>query len=155
MSEIAKYLREMADEAFKLGIDLESNMNAAVSPEQIAIGTKELPFELPPEILELYLWKNGVRLDGKPQEIRMFPRFYFLPFQRCIETTQILISTVGKTHCQWQTSWYALCADLAGDYYAVNAAPGGGAFGRIFSVQEETEPFPAFWSFETMLLSIS
>src|SRR5271154_1617594 len=105
MSEITKHLYEITVAASRLGIDLESNMNPGATPEQIENETKELQFELPSEVLDLYRWKNGARLEGQRRDFRMFPRFYFLPLQRSIETTRILISTVGKTHSQWQKSW--------------------------------------------------
>ncbi len=154
MSKITHHLLEIEVEASKLGVDLAANMNPPSTAGQVAAATKRMGIELPNEILDLYRWKNGVRLNGQPWEIRMFPRFYFLSLERSIETTNLLVATVGEKYSGWQDSWFALCSDLGGDYYAINTARIDETFGRVFSIQEECVPFAAFWSFETMLRSV-
>ncbi len=154
MSAITNHLYEISVAASKLGIDLASNMNPAATPEEIESETKELPFQLPSEVLDLYRWKNGVLLRGQQCETRMVPRFYFMPLQRSVASTRFRISTVGSDYSEWRKSWYSLCEDLAGDHYALEVSRGEESCGRIYSVQGVRDPFPAFWSFEMMLRSI-
>lgn len=154
MSVIIDQLCAISVAASKLGIDLASNMNPAATPGEIKSETKELPFELPSEVLDLYRWKNGVQLRGQGCEPHLLPGFYFMPLQRSVEITRILIGTVGPEYSDWRKSWYSLCEDLAGDHYGLEVSRGEESFGRIYYVQGVRDPFPAFWSFEMMLRSI-
>jgi hypothetical protein len=43
---------------------------------------------------------------------------------------------------------------MAGDYFSIQTCQQSGSYGRIFALQEALDPYPAFWSFATMLLSI-
>jgi cell wall assembly regulator SMI1 len=154
MSAITTYLTQIMDEAHKLGVDIEGNMYPGASIEEIKKATRALPFDLPEDIVELYLWRNGVRLKGQSCEFRIFPRLLFQSINVSVETTRILISSSDEPLVRWRKTWYSLATDLAGDYYALDATRDGQARGRIFAVMEATDPYPAFWSFEAMLLSV-
>jgi cell wall assembly regulator SMI1 len=154
MSTITQYLNEISEECAKLGINLDANMFPGATLAQVAEATRKLQFDLPGEVIELYVWRNGVRLNGQSSEMRIFPRFYLRPLEQSIQTTQTLVSTINEPTSQWRANWFSLFEDLAGDYLAINAVPNDSDFGKIFSVEELVAPFPAFWSMETMLYSI-
>jgi hypothetical protein len=154
MSAIEACLDQIAVEGLKLGIDVKAHMYPGLRPTDIAALVKPLPFKLPPEVIDFYLWQNGVRLEGQTCEIGMFPRLYFPSLARCVETTQILVSTVDRPLSQWKKSWYSLCEDFAGEYYALNSDRQEEVFGRVFAVGTLHNPFPAFWSFQTMVQSV-
>jgi hypothetical protein len=154
MSTITKYLDEIAVECAKLGIDLKRDMLPGITLDRAAKVAKDLQFDLPNEIIELYLWKNGVRLEGQSCENRMIPRFYVRPLEQCVHTTKILISGIHEPNSQWRAKWFSVFEDLAGDYLAINCKAGDIDYGKIFSVEELVEPFPAFLSLEVMLYSV-
>jgi len=153
MSTTTDILEEIADEAKKLGIDVRRNTYPGATQEQLSGALKKLPFRVPLEVLELFTWRNGVRLTGQPGEIRIFPRFVWRSVELSVKATLGLVSASNDPQVRWQRSWFALLTDLFGDYYAVDADISPSSYGRIWSLQDGTDPFPAFWSFETMLVS--
>jgi cell wall assembly regulator SMI1 len=154
LSSIKNYLSEIAIEALKLKIDLESCMFPGATQAYIGSVAKDLPFELPVGILELYYWKNGAKLEARKGETRFFPGFQFLPFERSVMDTRLFLSALPAAEIFWRKSWFSLCSDLAGYYYAVDAGHSDGTFGVVYSIQDLIEPFPAFSSFDAMLHSI-
>ena len=154
MSKITELLNGICGELRNLGINANEFLRPGISAEQIGEVSSVLPFSLPKEVCELYLWRNGSLLEGVTTENRLFPRYIFLSLQRSVSTTKILVSSSAKDESQWSPNWYTLCDDLAGDYYALIATPNDPSCGRIMRVTELVDPFPAFWSFERMLLSI-
>ncbi len=153
MNDVKVILQAIAIEAQKLGSEVEKYMHPAASENEIEKSINELPFDLPPNIVDLYRWRDGVRLNEQDCEFRMFPKFMFRPINIAVETTLTLVGAAADPELQWRDSWYGLATDLMGDYFAVETARGEN-YGRIFSVQQTHDPFPAFWSFITMLQSI-
>ncbi|HWD21488.1 MAG TPA: SMI1/KNR4 family protein [Verrucomicrobiae bacterium] len=152
MSRIIVTLDEIAKEARKMGVDIESNLNPGATEKQMSNSLARLPLALPDEILDLYRWHDGVR-ERRISDARIFPRFLFPSLEDCIDTTKELCSVAGDPEIRWRASWFYLCEDLAGDYYALETNPKV-ASGHIWFVSFGADPFVAFWSFETMLLSI-
>lgn len=130
MNKITVILNEIAQEALRLGINVNSDMNQPTSRENIAFCLKKCPLLLPQEILEVYLWKNGVRLVGQPNEIRIFPNLNILPIEDAATNSAILIGSGNST--TWKSTWFCFCSDLAGDYYACESSAVNAGFGKIY-----------------------
>jgi cell wall assembly regulator SMI1 len=153
MSRIRPMLEEIATRALAIGINCAGNMNPGITLAEAKSVCQDLPYELPQDVIELYLWRNGVRLEGQSFEMRIVPKFYFRSIEVSIETTTAFACRADDPEMQWKPSWFCLCTDLGGDCLSLETNRSE-QFGRIFAVTEIAEPFPAFWSFDTMLLSI-
>ena len=151
MSNIISLLDAINSEAKKLGFDPAANMHSGVTLDRIAEASRELPFELPTEVVEIYRWRNGVKLGGRHGEIRLFPRCYLRSSEESIHATQEFILLANDPLMAWRPSWFRLFDDLCGDCYAIETSRTA-EFGRIFA--KEMGVFPAFWSIETMLTSV-
>lgn len=154
MSEIGTILNSISQQAREIGLDVEAYMNPPAAIGEINRAASTLTFSLPSNVVDFYQWKNGVRLEGQTCEYRMFPRFVFPSLKEAVETTKALVAAADDPEIQWHKSWFALATDLAGDYLAIQAGQESGNYGTIFAIQQAVDPYPAFWSFEAMLLSI-
>ena len=151
MSNIISLLDAINIEAKQLGFDPAANMHPGLTRDQIKEVSRRLPFELPADVIEIYHWRNGVRLEGQHCEYRLFPRYCLRTIEESVQTTQLLISLADDPLIRWRHSWFGLFEDLAGDCLACETNRSG-EFGRIFA--SESEIIPAFWSVETMLTSV-
>lgn len=154
MSRCTEMLDQIAEEAKRIGINVKEHTYPGATQRQIADAVGKLPFQIPPEVLELFLWRNGVRLAGQASEIRIFPRFVWRSIDLSVKTSLKLISASNDPEVRWRKTWYCLATDLAGDYYALDADRAGENYGRIFVITCAADPYPAFWSFEAMLASV-
>lgn len=154
MSDVVSYLNQILEEAEKIGIVAKKHLNPGLSSESIEELVAVLPFSLPRDIAEFYRWHNGMRLDGQKCEFRLLPGKIFEPLEDAIQRTQALLSVAGDPSVRWSQTWYSLCTDLAGDYFAVEADANRSNVGTIMAINVANEPYPAFRSFRTMLLSM-
>jgi len=60
-------------------------LQPGLSKAEIEILAKELPFQLPQEVIELYQWRNGSRIGRESWEFAwVFDRWSFLPLQEAV-----------------------------------------------------------------------
>jgi len=78
---------------------------------------KKLLLEPSAELLELYSWKNGVKItkDIYLDEIQFIPGYHFLSFQDAIST----YNNMKKNH-DWNINWFPFMSNGGGDFYAIN-----------------------------------
>jgi len=155
MSEISSLLDQILRDAEEIGIAAGPYLNAGLSTAKIEELSANLPFRLPPDVVELYRWRNGMRLEGQLCEFRIIPGMVIEPLEDAVLRTNELAAAVDEPFALWKTTWYSLCTNLAGHYLALDVAAIRNDGGKVIAINMESNPYPAFQSFKQMLLSIA
>ncbi|MGV3522667.1 MAG: SMI1/KNR4 family protein [Candidatus Sericytochromatia bacterium] len=123
----------------------------ALTPEQIAKRTRELPFSLSEEVQKLYLWHNGLK-DNAP----LFRNFTFFPLGDAVEEYLLACETAEEmTEAEegpfWKPTWFPLFG-FHGDFLFVDFAPKAGR--SVWSRTGSEAPVRWYDSVERLLLTV-
>jgi cell wall assembly regulator SMI1 len=154
MSHVRSLLLEIANELLLLGVDVSRNLNSGASPVQIQQACEGLPFQLPPEVCDLFMWRNGIKEGDFEGEFRLLPRFCFRTVQESAKTSRQFSKTFGDSDEAWRSSWFYLFNDLAGDFLAYDTDPSLLTGARIIAVRHGLGTHSAFCSLEQMLSGV-
>ena len=150
-------------------------LQSGLTYAQIQEKTKDLPFKLPTEVVELYQWRNGTK-DSEQYTSRFFPAFTFLSLDQAlihynelidfaVESGRILISD-PTTQISWEDNinpneiynpkWFPLFTFQNEDYYLSIGSEQEEVSSVIldFSTQG-SETRPAYESLTKMILAIA
>ena len=152
-----------------------SALQSGLTYSQIQEKTKDLPFKLPTEVIELYQWRNGTQ-DSELDTARFFPAFTFDSLERALINYNELIDFAVKsgqilifnptTNMSWEDNidpndrydpkWFPLFNFQNEDYYLAIGSEKEEVSSVImdFSIQDPTT-YPKYESLTKMMLTIA
>lgn len=103
------------------------------------------------DLVELYLWRNGVpaQTDAPLGKLWMFPGFYFPSLEESFANYLTF-----KKDPRWGDRWFPVFADGGGDFYAVESSSEGRWPVRHFRIAEHEHPVE-YESLEKMVCTIA
>ena len=107
-------LDRVLDHLERLGRATPGLIRPGIALEQLDAFEARLPFLLPEEVRQLYLWRNGTRVEEGDQldALQFFPGFYFPSLEEAIATF-----FERQDAPQWEPGWFPVFMDGAGDFY--------------------------------------
>jgi hypothetical protein len=116
MTAVKENLKRISDSLIAKAPELYTLLRPGLKPEEIEEITKDLPFTLPEEIVELYQWHNGLSKEiGLYGWLHWESSFYFPSLTKAIEgITKIKIN--GNIDCF--LSLFGIIHENGGDYYS-------------------------------------
>ncbi|MBF0353400.1 MAG: hypothetical protein HQM11_20405 [SAR324 cluster bacterium] len=83
MSLLHQYLDEIVDYLSQYGYFLRDWLQPGIHPKQVLSQLNILPFKVSQEIIQIYSWRNGTRIDPFGN-IELFPMFIFSSLEHVI-----------------------------------------------------------------------
>lgn len=83
VSDIQGKLNKLAEKMKQV----DNEFNPGLSREEITEKTKNLPFLIPEELYQLYMWRNGTRIDS---DLFIFRDHNFIPLEQAIEEYKVI-----------------------------------------------------------------
>lgn len=102
----------------RLNRPIQDLLQEGLSVFEINKMVQVLPFRFPPELIELYSWKNGTKCaDGDLlDDLHFFPGFYFMSLEEALSGYLEF-----EKHPQWNKFWFPFFANGGGDFYATDS----------------------------------
>jgi len=100
LDDIKPKLDNMLNSVRKKVPDIEKHFFPGLSKTEIVEMTNQLPFAFPPELIELYTWRNGTRniwMDTA-EPLFLFRDHSFLPLDKAIEERDPIVRYYGVTN---------------------------------------------------------
>lgn len=115
---------------------LLAHLRPGVSADEVrgTLGAVGLPS--PPELVELYAWRDGTaESEAVLGEIWFVPGFYLLSLEAALEHYRIQSALGG-----WDVGWWPVLANSGGDYHVLDLGSGPVPPVRRFGVHEGERP---------------
>jgi cell wall assembly regulator SMI1 len=95
-----------------------------VRPETVRERLGEVGLDACRDLLELYAWHGGTRVDASTtlDDVHMFPGFYLLALDDALANY-----VAFRDDARWNRDWFPAFANGGGDFYAVWLKDGAGA----------------------------
>lgn len=143
-----------------LGAPAESILNPPTDAAQITAAEREIGFEFPPELRELYLMADGQRIPETAEVPLLFGDYGFVPLKEALQdyrawksvydddkdefdeiynwTTVRAGDPVHKDY--WRPGWFPIALDWGGNAYAVDLSPApGGTYGQVILIGSDED----------------
>ena len=106
------------------GLQVAENPVAGVLQDGLSRGKIDsacvrIPYQLPDELYELYLWHNGTQTEETqpPRDWPFFNGFYFTPLKQAIHEYEILVKMAEFGDVGFKANWFPFLADADGNHY--------------------------------------
>jgi hypothetical protein len=122
-------------------------LQAPIKPTKLAKLASELPFELPPELKELYAWHNG-----QDRNAPFFGSYTFFPFEEALEEYELAIENAQEQSLDWKTSLFPIFG-FQGDYFLLDCASQPAP---VYMYHSQVEGIPCWYeNLKKMLLTVA
>ncbi len=120
--------------------------------EEIEEKVKNLPFQLPKEVYEIYQWHNG-----DPNESGKFLYYYYSTLERALENSEYVNNPEGVDfRIEYQLPPYLFpIFEFEGEYFAVEGNVNESEVSILFRIGSEGDESLAFNSLTTMMMAIA
>lgn len=98
----------------RLGRATPGLIRPGLAPEEVDAHEARLPFLLPEEVRQLFLWRDGTVVEEGDQldVLQFFPGFYFPSLDEAVT-----VFDERRDAPQWEPGWFPVFMDGAGDFY--------------------------------------
>jgi cell wall assembly regulator SMI1 len=151
MEHLTQYLDQILEWHNRLGTPLSAQLQPGLSADEIRKKIAVLPFKMPEEFIELYMWRNGT-----PARIQDWVSFIsnnrFLPLEEALD-----IFREGRLVIQFFykiTDWVMTFMDWSGDGYGISAVMESGSTAPVVLLFEGDGVNIVFESLAQMLKTI-
>ncbi len=104
-----------------------------------------LPIAVPPDVVALFSWHDGVDLERDPdQRPDLFYYYEFVPFDLALDSYVDALEHVVPS--LWSPAWFPVLSGSAGDVIAISAHPADA--GTVWWVFLDDAPKPIFPTFQ-------
>ena len=118
MEHLTQYLDQILERHTRLGSPLSEHLQPGLSADEIRKKIAVLPFKMPDEFVELYMWRNGI--PARDQEWVSFMVYHrFLPLEEALDIFQETHPIIE--HFYENPDWVMTFMDSSGDGYGISA----------------------------------
>lgn len=138
-------LNEVLIQLVRLESPLVSSLQPGLSRKVIDDMVNLLPFKLPEDLYQLYMWRNGTR-EGSYAETNLFahPASYFAPLDLALDNSVHLSEDLITSHLV--ETWEPLEFEPSAYYFDLFSDPGDSDFLVPCGIQLLEKPPVVFWS---------
>jgi hypothetical protein len=114
---LTEYLDQILDWHRRYDTPVAWEIQPGLSRDEILTRIKHLPFKMSHEFMELYQWRNGVRIDATSGDPSLFEFHRFLPLEEVLEDFKMSYP-IYKSFYEL-ADWLPVFQDPAGDGYGL------------------------------------
>jgi hypothetical protein len=124
MEPLTQYLDQILDWHNRLGTPLSAHLQPGLSADEIRRKIAVLPFKMPDEFIELYMWRNGIPARS-PEWVSFIEDHEFICLEQAIDFFQETYPIMQ--HYYENSDWVMTFHDGGGDGYGSSAVTEGGS----------------------------
>ena len=147
------YLGEAVLQSYKsIGYEIDKFLSPGLGVSDVSNLLEKENIELPTYLKDFYQWKNGTDFSKNPllKEVYFLPLcYYYLSLEKAIRIYKEL-SLLNS----WESSWFPILSDEAGDFFVLDIDENSLTQGNILYTSSEEGTFRAFNDLVQMLLTI-
>jgi hypothetical protein len=131
VNSIKSYLDELTQILTSKQMPVLQLLRPGIQKTEMSKYTHSLPVELPEEIYELYLWREGTRIEENTTTIGeacLFPGGMFCSIERSVEAYKYFSGKDGY----WKEDMFMLFESGGGEMYLIDCNKNSSTFGMIF-----------------------